>query len=64
MSDDFAESFYAKMDKPEPARNESPVAAAATARQTAQDRVPASPVSARPKRPPTAMWRHLAGPAK
>ena len=44
MSDDFAESFYAKMDKPEPAKNESPVAAIATARQTAQDRGSAPPV--------------------
>jgi hypothetical protein len=44
MSDDFAESFYAKMGKPEPAKNESPVAAVATARQMAQDRGNAAPV--------------------
>jgi hypothetical protein len=46
MSDDFAESFYAKMDKPEPAKNESPVAMAARAENPAAGRFSAPPVSA------------------
>jgi hypothetical protein len=46
MNEQEAIAFYAKMDKPDPPKNESPVAAVATARQTAQDRVQSSPVSA------------------
>jgi hypothetical protein len=64
MSDDFAESFYAKMDKPDPPKNESPVAMAARAENPAAGRFSAPPVLCRPKRPSTAIWAHLAGPMK
>jgi hypothetical protein len=60
---DFAESFYAKMSTPEPAKSSLLAVAAAEAAEMAQDRGKATPVLRGGQNVSFALLPHLAGPA-